>query len=335
MRERTSRGVRITWLLVLLVASSVGRTAAAGAWLPVGIGDCPGHDVAETAGTSPDESRCTASFAGQTAVCRATGCTYKEVATGLCTGGATPGQMYMCGPTAAASPSPVTDSHAPEPPPRPDSAALPPQAPEGAEANLRGLTLAFGLGVGLGLGDLYASQASGSPLPDGIRSLRGGVTSHFPLSVGLGVRPIRFLSFGLTFAIAPLLMKGSLHSGSNVRYGGEVRLHVMPRRPLSPWLSVGFGHERYDFAQDFSGLGARYNLSGSDLEFQAGCDLRQSASYTLGPYVGVRVGRYAHFSEHAEFRGGQVDDADLATFGKATHAWIALGVRGTLTTALW
>ena len=79
--------------------------ASAGTWQPVGVGDCPGRDVAGSRGPKPEAARCDASFTGNTAVCWSTGCTYKTVATAACTGGAKPGQMYTC--VAAASPPPA------------------------------------------------------------------------------------------------------------------------------------------------------------------------------------------------------------------------------------
>jgi hypothetical protein len=81
-------------------------THAVGGWQSVGLGDCPGRDVAGTTGPNPDPSKCNARFAGNTAVCWTTGCTYKNVATGSCTGGANPGQMYTCGAQPATTPEP-------------------------------------------------------------------------------------------------------------------------------------------------------------------------------------------------------------------------------------
>jgi hypothetical protein len=77
----------------------------------VGIGDCQGREVAGTAGPTPDPSKCNGGFAGNTAVCWASGCSYKDVPTASCTGGANPGQMYTCAANAAAPPLPP-------PPPR-------------------------------------------------------------------------------------------------------------------------------------------------------------------------------------------------------------------------
>jgi hypothetical protein len=98
------------------VASSP-QPAAGPAWQPVGLGDCPGRDVGTTHGPAPDATKCNAAFAGQTAVCWTTGCTYKSVATSACTGGATPGQMYTCA-VPAAPPTP-----APAPAPQPTGGA--------------------------------------------------------------------------------------------------------------------------------------------------------------------------------------------------------------------
>ncbi len=76
-------------------------------WESVGLGDCLGHDVAGTSGPNPDPTKCSTSFAGNTAICWTTGCTYKSVPTGSCTGGAHPGQMYTCGVAAPPPPAPA------------------------------------------------------------------------------------------------------------------------------------------------------------------------------------------------------------------------------------
>ncbi len=84
------------------------------AWQAMGVGDCPGRDVAGSAGSNPDPAKCNAAFAGQTAVCWTTGCAYKNVATAACTGGANPGQLYTCAvPSAASAPVPVRNNRAP------------------------------------------------------------------------------------------------------------------------------------------------------------------------------------------------------------------------------
>jgi len=95
-------------LRCLRCACARARACACGwGWQSVGIGDCPGRDVAGTSGPNPDPAKCNGSFAGNTAVCWTSGCTYKNVATGSCTGGANPGQMYTCGAYAAPSSPPL------------------------------------------------------------------------------------------------------------------------------------------------------------------------------------------------------------------------------------
>ena len=119
-------------------------------WQPAGVGDCPGRDVAGSGGSRPDPAKCTASFAGNTAVCWASGCTYKNVATASCTGGASPGQMYTCAAPAAAPPPP-----APAPVPAGPMLA-PPLAPAG------------GNWQPVGVGDCPGRDVSGSrgPIPE-------------------------------------------------------------------------------------------------------------------------------------------------------------------------
>lgn len=83
--------------LALGLALLLGMTAAvAGTWQAVGTGDCPGRDVAGSSGPQPDGAKCSAGFNGYTAVCWSQGCTYKNLPTAACTGGANPGRMYTC-----------------------------------------------------------------------------------------------------------------------------------------------------------------------------------------------------------------------------------------------
>jgi hypothetical protein len=73
-----------------------GNGSSQGGWRSVGTGDCPGSDVAGSQGPNPDGAKCTASFKGYTAVCWGNNCTYKNVVTASCRGGASPGRMYTC-----------------------------------------------------------------------------------------------------------------------------------------------------------------------------------------------------------------------------------------------
>lgn len=96
--------VRGASCIPLLLAASPAL-AQQGVWQTVGIGDCPGRDVASSRGFVPDPVRCDPASAGHTAVCWKDGCTYKNVPTAQCTGGANPGNMYTCQPSGQVSPT--------------------------------------------------------------------------------------------------------------------------------------------------------------------------------------------------------------------------------------
>ena len=74
-----------------------------GNWRSVGTGDCPGRMSAAPAGRSPIRPDATPGSGSFTAVCWGQNCTYKEPATGQCTGGANPGRMYTCQASATSS----------------------------------------------------------------------------------------------------------------------------------------------------------------------------------------------------------------------------------------
>jgi hypothetical protein len=83
---------------------------AFGNWRYVGIGDCPGQDIASIGVTTPNLPLgvdCTALNRGYAAICwdqkyqsnsglSAPGCTYKNVTPANCAGGSNPGFMYVC-----------------------------------------------------------------------------------------------------------------------------------------------------------------------------------------------------------------------------------------------
>ena len=121
--------------------------SSSGTWRSVGTGDCPGSDVAGSSGPNPDGARCTAAFKGFTAVCWGRNCTYKNVPTASCTGGASPGRMYTCAAGGTAS-VPLQQ----QPPP------LPPLP-------------ASGIWRSVGTGDCPGRDVAGStgPNPDGAK----------------------------------------------------------------------------------------------------------------------------------------------------------------------
>lgn len=95
--QRVFRG-GLTVLFVTILIAAWAQVAGSNSWRAVGEGDCPGQDVAESIGPNPDDLKCTDDVRGQTAICREQSCTYKNIETASCTGGASPGLMYTCSP---------------------------------------------------------------------------------------------------------------------------------------------------------------------------------------------------------------------------------------------
>ncbi len=88
------------------VPASPAAGTGSGTWEYVGIGDCPGNDIAGGgAGNAPNPELCDSQHAGLAAVCwdsttprtmASPACTIKSVRTENCTGGVNPGRMYRC-----------------------------------------------------------------------------------------------------------------------------------------------------------------------------------------------------------------------------------------------
>ena len=95
MAKYRAFGVILTVLFVIILISACSKDAGP-KWKLVGTGDCPGQDIAHSSGPNPDPAKCTDAVRGQTAVCWDTECTYKNIETGSCKGGVSPGRMYTC-----------------------------------------------------------------------------------------------------------------------------------------------------------------------------------------------------------------------------------------------
>jgi hypothetical protein len=89
-------GAAFTLSLVIVLSCTSAECAGSNFWQSVGLGDCPGRDIAGSSGPNPDPAKCSDAMQGQTAVCWDHGCTYKNIETGSCKGGANPGRMYTC-----------------------------------------------------------------------------------------------------------------------------------------------------------------------------------------------------------------------------------------------
>jgi hypothetical protein len=52
---------------------------------------------------------------------------------------------------------------------------------------------------------------------------------------------------------------------------------------------------------------------------------------TIGPYVGLRVGTFGHFTTMCGYRGCSLTDVDIPDANRATHEWLTFGGRGAFT----
>jgi hypothetical protein len=219
------------------------------------------------------------------------------------------------------------------PPPQQGYAYPPPAgeaeaAPEAPTKNLTGLTLVAGLGFGAPFGKVYDSHSSSTDT-----SLSRWTSVQIPLSFGVGYRPIPMLSFGLTAQVAPLTTKdcdsGADCSAVDGRFGGEVRLHIIPDMPFSPWISGGFGYEVYTLTESYGGSSVDVSSTGWDFEFQVGGDIRVNRFLTIGPYIGVRAGVFGH--QKMSGSGTTDREADIRDADQVTHGWWTIGARGAFT----
>jgi hypothetical protein len=76
MAGQRAFGVGLAVLFVIILISASAQGAGSNNWRSVGTGDCPGRDIAHSAGPNPDPAKCTDAVRGQTAACWGQGCTY-------------------------------------------------------------------------------------------------------------------------------------------------------------------------------------------------------------------------------------------------------------------
>jgi hypothetical protein len=189
-----------------------------------------------------------------------------------------------------------------------------------------GLTLAVGVGYGRPLWDAYQA-AQGTTI---VTSLDNIIAGQIPVVFSLGLRPSPYLSFGAVLQYAPLVTRncdvGSTCSASNTYVGMELRLHVLPDRVVCPWLSFGLGYEWLSLSE----TGTRNvdgGFQGRDYDIELGTDIRVTRSVALGPYIGLRFGKYGTMSgSNYSSSGDTIPDQ-----AQKTHGWWVLGMRGTFT----
>lgn len=187
----------------------------------------------------------------------------------------------------------------------------------------RGVALSFGLGYGTPFGDLM-KNGYGNAL-----SMSDGISGQLPFQLGLGFRVSSLFSFGLAFQYAALMAKncdtGASCSASDTRIGGEARFHGATDQYFSPWISGGLGFEWFSLSESGSVAGD-VTLSGVDFDFQVGGDFRISRTFTMGPFLGLRVGTYD--SASVSTAGASSSSVDIPGASQAMHGWLTFGLRG-------
>jgi hypothetical protein len=92
-------------------------------------------------------------------------------------------------------------------------------------------------------------------------------------------------------------------SVSMVRFGGDVRFHLMPGRRIDPWLGAGIGYEKMYFdGSIFDGVEeteTHWTASGFEfLHVDVGGDYRVSRYLSIGTFLSVSI---AHYSEQTNW----------------------------------
>jgi hypothetical protein len=162
-----------------------------------------------------------------------------------------------------------------------------------------------------------------SPNGNGV-SLSDLISRQIPLAVGLGYRTGSIFSIGAALQYAPLMTKnckaGSSCSASNFRFGLEGRLHSAAEEPFDPWFSFGVGYEVLSLSESGT-ASVDTTFDGFDFDFQLGGDIRMGKVFSVGPFIGLRVGNYRSVSDTDA--SAYISDAN-----QTTHAWLTFGLRG-------
>jgi len=197
------------------------------------------------------------------------------------------------------------------------------EEPSTPSINFKGLEFSLGLGYGPPIGDMVKGTNG-----DGV-ALGDTISRQIPLSFGFGYRTGPAFAFGIALAYAPLTAKncdpGASCTASDLRVGLEGRLHFAAQQPFDPWLSFGVGYEVLSLSESRDVTGGS-TLEGFDVDLQLGGDIRIGKLFALGPFVGLRLGKYRSASITSSANHAS---ADIPDGNQATHGWLTFGLRGT------
>jgi hypothetical protein len=128
---------------------------------------------------------------------------------------------------------------------------------------------------------------------------------------------------------------GSRCSISSVRWGGDIRVHLMPTRKIDPWLGTGIGHEKMTFdayaLDPYTGAQAETHWTASGLEYvhaDVGAEHRGSRNVSIGAILSVSVGHYSNETNWYPLSGQRSPGGGtIAIPSGAVHEWIMFCVR--------
>jgi hypothetical protein len=218
--------------------------------------------------------------------------------------------------------------------------------PSGIELGLRS-----GFGLPLGNSDsthAYTPTATGeAPFgPGPADPLNTDIKNVVPVWFDAGYRILPSLYLGTYFAYGFGSVPGNAQSYcsapgysctlNDIGLGIDVRVHPLPANQLDPWVGLGAGLEWLNASwQRPSGvargspplgglstgdLALNSQLSGWDLNLQAGLEYRFDAHWAAGPFVMLSLGQFYSFSDRYS---DPIED-------KALHEWLVFGFRGVL-----
>jgi hypothetical protein len=180
------------------------------------------------------------------------------------------------------------------------------------------------LSLRLGYAPAVGSVAADVPVQDGLAAqlpLQLDALWRFgPLSAGA------YGSWGLGRSNGEACGDGADCGGSAVRVGVE-GLYALDARlaGATPWVGAGIGWEWIARTRERLGSETVWGWNGLEALVQAGAAWHVGRRYSLGPYALVAVGRYATESLETSAASASAPVED-----RALHAWIHLGVRGTV-----
>ncbi len=200
-------------------------------------------------------------------------------------------------------------------------AAAPPAAASGLTLGAR---LAWAPAVGSAADRVPISEELRWQVPiqaDAVWRLPWGAPAPFAgLSVGA------YASWGRARAGTTPCADGAACSGRTIRAGAQALWTFAPWiLRASPWAGAAFGWEWASSRRERLGAVTTTRWNGPELAIQGGAAWHVGGPLAIGPFALVGLGQYSGVGIET-----QVESASASVRDRAVHAWIQLGVRGTI-----